>query len=86
VDNTSDSAATFNPQRLSFVSKNGRQVNVRGRRQTGPIHPDDTGIDVAQPREVTPGAYLKELYELDGKVRLPAELFYEGKPLALIVK
>jgi hypothetical protein len=86
VENPSDTAATFNPQRLSFVGKDGKQVNIRGRRQTGPVHPDDRDIDVAQAREVAPGAYVKELYELDGRVRLPARLFYEGKELAVIEK
>jgi hypothetical protein len=86
AENTGDVAATFNPQRLSFVGKDGKQVNVRGRRQTGPVHPDDRAIDVPQPRELAPRAYIKELYELDGRVRLPARLFYEGKDLALIVK
>lgn len=86
AENSSSSAVTFNPQRLSFVGKDGKQVNIRGRRQTGPVHPDDRQIDVAQPREVAPGAYVKELYELDGRVRLPAQLIYEGKELAVIVK
>ena len=86
AENSSDAAATFNPQRLSFVGKDGKQVNIRGRRQTGPVHPDDRHIEVAQPREVAPGAYVKELYELDGRVRLPARLVYEGKELALIIK
>jgi hypothetical protein len=86
VENTSDTAATFNPQRLSFVGNNGRQVNIRGRWQAGPVNPNDRAIDVAQPREVAPRAYVKELYELDGRVHLTARLFYEGKEMALIVK
>jgi hypothetical protein len=86
AENTSDVATTFNPQRLSFVGKDGRQVNIRGRRQKGPVRPDDRTLDVAQAREVAPRAHVKELYELDGRVRLPAGLFYEGKDLALIVK
>jgi hypothetical protein len=86
VENPSDRAVTFNPQRLSFVGKNGRQVNVRGRRQTGPVDPGERAIDVAQPREVAPRAYVKELYELDGRVSLPARFLYEGEELALVVK
>ena len=86
AENTSDLAATFNPQCLSFVGRDGRQVNIRGRWQTGPVRPDDRAIDIAQPREVAPRAYVKELYELDGRVQLPARLFYEGKDLALILK
>jgi hypothetical protein len=86
AENSSSSSVTFNPQRLSFVGKDGKQVNIRGRRQTGPVHPDDRQIEIAQPREVAPGAYVKELYELDGRVRLPARLIYEGKEMAVIVK
>ncbi len=86
AENSSAAPATFNPQRLSFVGKDGKQVNIRGRRQTGPVHPDDRQLDYAQPREIAPGAYVKELYELDGRVRLPARLVYEGKELAVIVK
>ncbi len=86
AENTGDTAATFNPQRLSFVGKDGKQVNVRGRWQKGPVNPDDRAIDVPRPTEVAPRAYIKELYELDGRVHLPARLFYEGKDLALIVK
>src|SRR5687767_11926829 len=59
AENRSSNAATFNPQRLSFVGKDGKQVNIRGRRQTGPVHPDDREIEVAQPREIAPGAYVK---------------------------
>ena len=86
AENTSSATVTFSPQRLSFVGKDRRQVNIRGRRQTGPVHPDDRQIDVALPKDVAPGAYVKELYELDGRVRLPATLIYEGKELAVIVK
>lgn len=78
VENTSGSAATFNPQRLSFVISSNRQINVRGQRRQG-----DRFVFV-QPREIAPGAYIKEIYDLDGRVHLPARLFYEGKELALI--
>jgi hypothetical protein len=86
AENTSDLATTFNPRRLTFVGKDGRQVNIRGRRQRGPRHPDDRAIDIAEPREIAPRAYVKELYELDGRVHLPAGLFYEGKELARVIK
>ena len=86
AENAGDTAATFNPQRLSFVGKDGKQINVRGRWQRGPVHPDDRAIDVPRPTEIAPRAYIKELYELDGRVHLPARLFYEGKDLALILK
>jgi len=86
AENASDLATAFDPQRMTFVGKDGRQVNIRGRRQRGPVRPNDRGIDIAQPREVAPRAYVKESYELDGRVHLPAKLFYEGKELALIIK
>jgi hypothetical protein len=86
AENNSSSAVTFNPQRLSFVNKDGKQINLRGRWQTGVVHSNDNRLDVTVAREVAPGAYVKELYELDGRVRLPARLFYEGKDLAVIVK
>ena len=86
VENATEIAATFDPQRLSFVGKNGKQTNLRGRRQTGPVDPDDRTIDVLRPTDVAPRAYIKELYELDGRVYLPARLIYEGKELALITK
>jgi hypothetical protein len=78
VENTSAAAATFNPQRLSFVISSNRQINIRGQRHGG------NRFDFAQPREIAPGAYIKETYDLDGKVHLPARLFYEGKELASI--
>jgi hypothetical protein len=84
AENTSNSAVIYNPQRLSFISDNNRQVNTRSRRQQGGIAPNDNGLDVAQPREIVSKAYIKEFYELDGRVRLPAQLFYEAKALALI--
>jgi hypothetical protein len=86
AENTSPSAVMFNPQRLSFVNKDGKQINLRGRWQTGFDHSKGRHIDLAQPREVAPGAYVEELHELDGRVRFPARLFYEGKELAVIVK
>jgi hypothetical protein len=84
AENTSSSAVIYNPQRLSFISNNNRQVNTRGRRQQGVLGPDDNWLDIAQPREIAPNAYIKEFYELDGRVRLPARLFYEARVLALI--
>jgi hypothetical protein len=84
VENTSSSAVIYNPQRLSFISNTNRQVNTRGRRQQGVLGPDDNVLDIAQPREIAPNAYIKEFYELDGRVRLPARLFYEARVLALI--
>ena len=78
AENTSGGAATFNPQRLSFVASNNRQINIRGQRRQG------NRFDFVQPIEIAPGAYIKETYDLDHKVDLPARLFYEGKELAQI--
>jgi hypothetical protein len=80
VENTSGSAVTFNPQRLSFVLGDNKQISVRGQRRRG------DRFDFTQPREIAPGAYVKEIYDLDGRVHLPARLFYEGKELALIAE
>jgi hypothetical protein len=84
AQNKSNASATYDPRRLSFVTNKDRQVNIRGRIQKGLRHPDDNGLDIAQPRDVAPRAYIKEFYELDGRVHLPARLIYEGKELALI--
>jgi hypothetical protein len=78
VENTSGSAATFNPQRLSLVISNNRQINIRTQRRAG------SRFDFVQPIEIAPGAYIKEIYDLDHKVELPARLFYEGKELAQV--
>jgi hypothetical protein len=78
VENISSSAATFNPQRLSFVVSNNRQINIRSQRRQG------DRFDFVQPREIAPGAYIKEIYDLDNKIHLPARLFYEGRELASI--
>lgn len=84
VENPSNAAATYNPQRLSFVTRNNKQINIRGRRQMGALSSADSGLDLPQPREIAAGAHIKEFYELDGRLRLPARLIYEGKQLALI--
>lgn len=77
VENVSNAAATFNPQRLSFVSTNNRQINISPQHQRHQIY-------LIQPIEIAPGAYIKETYALDHRVDLPARLFYEGKELATI--
>ena len=78
VENASSSAATFNPQRLSFVASNNRQINIRGQRRSG------KQFDFVQPIEIAPGAYIKENYDLDHKFDLPARLFYEGKEVVQV--
>ena len=78
VENLSDNAATFNPQRLSLVGSNNRQSNIQSQQPSG------KRFDFAQSIEIAPGAYIKEIYGLDHKVELPARLFYEGKELVQI--
>jgi hypothetical protein len=86
VENLSSAAATFDPLRLSFVNEDNRQVSIRAAAyQAGASRPG-YGLDIVVAREVAPRAYIKEFYAFDGRVRLPARLFYEGKQLALIVK
>lgn len=84
VENSSDGAAVYNPQLLSLVGKDDKQVNIRG--QIRPVSDRREGerLDVPQPKSVAAGAWVKERYELHDWVRLPGRLFYEGKELALI--
>lgn len=83
VENQSGAAQMFDPNLLSFVSKGGKQVNVRFRTQAGfssPEVPPETPL----PRSIAPGAHIQEFYHLNGKVGFPARLFYDGKELAVI--
>lgn len=86
LENTSSDAATFDPLRLSFVNKDGKQVNVEAATGQGRHSRTGYGLNVIAAREVAPGAYIKEFYWLDGRLHLPAQFFYEGKQLALITE
>jgi hypothetical protein len=82
VENRSSDAAPFDPLRLSFVNKDNKQVNVQAVVHQGKHGPGYAINTVA--REVAPGAFIKEFYWLDGRLRFPAQFFYEGRRLAFI--
>ncbi len=89
VENTSSGPETFYPQRLALVNRDNVQLNVWVGRHSyyGTIPPYDPRIPVT-PLEIriTPGARIKEVYSLTGKVRLPSRLFYDDKLVAEIVE
>jgi len=87
VENSSDDATIYNPLLLSLAGKDDKQVSIRGQRRPVINRQYDQGIeklDIAQPKSVTAGAWIKEGYELSDWVRLPARLSYDGKELAVI--
>lgn len=84
VENSSDGAAIYNPQLLSLVGKDNKQVNIRSQIRPVSDRREDGRLAVPQPRSIAAGAWIKECYELHDRVRLPARLFYDGKELALI--
>jgi hypothetical protein len=86
VENPASVAATFDPLRLSFVNEDNRQVSIRAVVYQGSTSHHNKLVNIVVAREVAPGAYIKEFYALDGRVRLPARLFYGGRQLALIVR
>lgn len=77
VENTSTGFTTFSPQRLSFVGSDNKQADVLAI-GTGDRH--WPAVD----RRIAPGAHIKEIYTLNGKVRLPARFYYDDKLLAVI--
>lgn len=84
VENLSNSASVYNPQLLSLVGKDDKQVNIRGQIRPVSARRDGERLDVLQPKSLAAGAWIKERYELHDWVRLPGRLIYEGKELALI--
>ncbi len=89
VENTSSGPETFYPQRLAIVNRDNFQVSVWAgkRRYYGTVPPYDPRIPVTSLEiRITPGARIREVYSLSGKVRLPARLFYDDKLLAEIVE
>lgn len=78
VENSSTGFATFYPQRLSLVGEDNVQVDVLGT-WTG-----ESSLVPPRDRRIAPGARTKELYYLDGRLSLPARLYYDEKLLALI--
>lgn len=78
VENTSAEFSVFSPQRLSFVGSDNSQADILA------IQSGDR-YWCALDRRIAPGARTKEFYALNGKVRLPARVYYDEKLLAEIV-
>ena len=83
VENQSGAAQMFDPNLLSLVSKDSKQVNVRFRVQQGFSNPQ-VPPETPQARSVAPSARIEEVYVLNGRASFPARLFYDGKELAVI--
>lgn len=77
VENTATEFITFSPQKLSFVGSDNSQADVLAIQSGEHYWP-------AVERRIAPGARIKEFYALNGKVRLPARLYYDEKLLAVI--
>ena len=77
IESTSAAFTMFFPPRLSFVSKDGSQVDVLGVSLTNGV------VSVAD-RRIAPRARIKEYYLLTGSIHLPARLYYDEKLLAVI--
>lgn len=90
VENTSASPETFYPQRLTLVNRDNIQVNVVASRRSyyyRAVPPYDPRMPATLLEiRITPGARIKEVYSLSGKIQLPARLFYDDKLLAEIVE
>jgi len=86
VENPSDGAEMFNPQFLSLVGMDDKQVNIQGQKRPHPVSIQSASERLAapQPKSLAAGAWIKEGYEFYDWVRLPARLFYDGKELAVI--
>ena len=78
VFNNSTEFTVFSPQRLSFVGSDNSQADILA------IQSGDR-YWCALDRRIAPGARTKEFYALNGKVRLPARVYYDEKLLAEIV-
>lgn len=90
VENTSASPVTFYPQRLTLVNRNNIQVNVIAPRRNyyyRAVPPYDPRMPATLLEiRITPGARIKEVYSLSGKIQLPARLFYDDKLLTEIIE
>ena len=78
IENTSSAFTVFSPQRLSFVNRDYSQIDLLG------IIPARGPLVPVADRRIAPGAHVKEIYALNGKVHLPARLYYDEKLLAVI--
>lgn len=90
VENMSASPETFYPQRLTLVNRDNVQINVVAPRRSyyyRTVPPYDPRIPATLfDIKITPGARIKEVYSLSGKIQLPARLFYDDKLLTEIVE
>ena len=78
VVNSASTFTSFSPQRLSFLGNDNNQVDVLA------IQAGDQYWR-AEDRRIAPGARTKEFYALNGKLQLPARLYYDEKLLAEII-
>jgi hypothetical protein len=77
VENVATTATPFDPQRLSFVMSDSHQIDVSAVK----LFP---GKDQVAPRELLliSGARSKQSYWTNGKLQLPARLYYQGNLVA----
>jgi hypothetical protein len=80
VENTSTGFATFSPHRLSFVGEDNAQVDIWG------TWIGESNLLAPRDKRIVPGAHIRENHYLDGKVSLPARLYYDDKLLAVITE
>lgn len=94
IENPSKSFATFSPSRFEIVGKAGQQVNILGIPQiVNFVDLQNTDVTGAQTEilpavdiDVAPSSRVKTFYQLTDRSVLPAELYYDRKPIAEIVK
>ena len=79
VVNTATTFMTFSPKRLTFLGSDNNQADVLAI-QSGDHY------WTAEDRRIAPGAQTKEFYALNGKVQLPARVYYDDTVLAEIVQ
>jgi hypothetical protein len=77
VENISTEFVTFNPARLSLVSRDNEQVGILGLNHRNEIYP-------AYEIKLAPRARMKEQLSLTDKIELPARLYYEDQLLGTI--
>jgi hypothetical protein len=79
IHNPTDTPIVFNPFRLSFVKADGRQLDVLA----VPLWGEHTAD--AHEILVLPKARVRQLYFLNGRINLPAKMYYDARLLAEIV-
>jgi hypothetical protein len=84
VQNSSEDFTTFDPRRLSFIDKDDNQADILGLAGNDGVEWKRTLP--AEIKRIGPKAKIKNLYDLTGKVRLPARLYYEDKLLGTIIE